>query len=129
MSSSRYRGLDASHILRTIQSVRRRIDSRFPQSGLGGVCGELQEVGEAAAEFTESLRKPIYPIRILSWLLISLILVLALAQFALLENLSFSFGSVGDLMEAIEAMLSVTSGLMGKIWQKIMILDRMVVEP
>jgi len=176
MSTSRYRGLDASHILKTIESVRRRIDARFPKSGLGGVCGELQEVGEAAAEFTDSLRRPIYPIRIISWFLIGLILILALAQFALLEDLSFSFGSVGDLMEAIEAMLSemvllgvavlflpttegrikrhrslkalrelrsiahvvigavneiegLTSGLMGKIWQKIMILDRMVVEP
>jgi hypothetical protein len=66
----------------------------------------LQEVGEAAAQFTASLRRPIYVIRVSAWLLIGLIIVLALAQFALLEDLSLSFESVGDLMEAIEAALS-----------------------
>jgi hypothetical protein len=106
MSSSRYRGLDASHILATIQSVKRRIDIRFPTSGLGRVCGELEEVGETAADFTSSLRRPIYPIRIVSWFLIGLIIVLSLAQFTLLDDLSLSFGTVGDLMEAIEAALS-----------------------
>jgi hypothetical protein len=106
MSPSRYRSLDASHILRTIRSIKRRIDVRFPTSGLGKVCGELEEVGEVAAEFTASLRRPIYPIRVLAWMLICLIIVLALAQFALLEDLSLTFASVGDLMEAIEAMLS-----------------------
>ncbi len=34
MSPSRYRGLDADHILATIRSVKRRIDNRFPTSGL-----------------------------------------------------------------------------------------------
>ncbi len=106
MSPSRYRGLDAGQILSTIRSLKRRIDVRFPESGLGKVCGELEEIGEAAARFTDSLRAPIYPIRILAWIFIGLIIVLALAQFALLEDLSFSFQSVGDLMEAIEAALS-----------------------
>lgn len=106
MTPTRYRGLDATQILRTIQSVKRRIDTRFPTSGLGMVCGELEEVAETAADFTDSLRRPIYPIRILAWLLIGLIIILAMAQFALLEDLSLTFASVGDLMEAIEAMLS-----------------------
>lgn len=69
--------------------MKRRIDKRFPTSGLGKVCGELEEVGEAAAELTDGFRRPIYPIRIASWALIGLIIVLALAQFALLEDLSF----------------------------------------
>ena len=106
MSSSRYRGLDAGQILRTIRSVKRRIDRRFPTSGLGMVCGELEEIGSTAAQFTGSLRRPIYPIRIAAWLLIGLIIALALGQFALLDDLSLSFASVGDLMEAIEAALS-----------------------
>lgn len=106
MTPSRYRGLNASQILNTIRSVKKRIDRRFPGSGLGKVCGELEEIGEVAAEFTHSLRRPYYPIRVVSWLLIFLIIVLALAQFALLEEMSLSFASVGDLMEAIEAALS-----------------------
>ena len=86
--------------------MRRRIDSRFPSSGLGKLCGELQEIGEGAAEFKTSLTRPIYPIRIASWSLITLIILLALAQFALLENPELSFATVGDLMEAMEAALS-----------------------
>jgi len=106
MTLSSYRRLDAGSILRTIQGVQRRIDTRFPESGIGKVCRELQEAGEAAAEVTKTLRRPIYPIRIVSWLLIGLIILLALGQFALLENPSITFQSVGDLMEAIEAALS-----------------------
>jgi len=106
VSTSLYRGLDASHISGTIKSVRRRIDVRFPGSGLGKLCGELEEVGDAAAEFKRSLTRPIYPIRIAAWSLIALIIILALAQFALLENPELSFATVGDLLEAMEAALS-----------------------
>jgi uncharacterized membrane protein len=112
MSPTRYRKLDAAHILNTIVSLKERIDSRFPGSGLGKVCGELKEVGEAAAAVTESFRRPIYPIRALSWLLIGLIVLLGLAPFAVLFSAEVwmdapgAFGGLGGMMEAIEATLN-----------------------
>ncbi|MFC1575905.1 hypothetical protein ACFL5A_04610 [Gemmatimonadota bacterium] len=106
MSTTRYRYLDAGHIVETVRSVKARIDNRFPESGLGRVCHELLETGEAAAELTTSLGRPIYAIRIFSWFLIALIILLALGQLALLGDLSLTFETVGDLVEAIEAMLN-----------------------
>jgi hypothetical protein len=112
MTPSRYRRLDATHIVGTIVSLKHRIDTRFPGSGLGQVCGELKEVGEAAASFNESLRRPIYPIRAISWLFIGLIVLFGLAPFAVLFSAEVwvdapgAFGGLGGMMEAIEAALS-----------------------
>ena len=113
MSPTRYRRLDANQIVATIRSLKTRIDSRFPGSGLGKVCGELLEIGEGAAEFIALLRRPIYPIRILSWLLIGLILLFGLAPFAVLLSPDTwahgwldAFGGLGGMIEAIEATLN-----------------------
>ena len=112
MSPTRYRRLDAAHILATIGSLKSRIDTRFPGSGLGQVCGELEEVGQAAAAFNKSLRRPIYPIRVVSWFFIGLIILFGLAPFAVLFNAEVwvdapgAFGGLGGMMEAIEATLS-----------------------
>ena len=112
MSTSRYRRLDARHIAATIASLKRRIDFRFPGSGLGHVCGELLEMGEAADAYVDSLRKPIYSIRAISWLCIGTIILLGLAPFAVLLNAEVwvdapgALGGLGGMMEAIEATLS-----------------------
>ena len=113
MSPTRYRKLDAGHIVSTIRSVKNRIDSRFPGAGLGKVCGELLEIGEAAEGFIQTLRRPIYPIRVLSWLLIGLIVLFGLAPFTILlspetwaEGWMDAFGGLGGMIEAIEATLN-----------------------
>jgi uncharacterized membrane protein len=105
--------LDSDHIVATIRSLKNRIDARFPGSGLGEVCGELLEIGQAAAGFIVSLRRPIYPIRILSWLLIGLIVFFGLAPFAVLLDPQVwatgwvdTFGGLGGMIEAIEATLN-----------------------
>jgi hypothetical protein len=113
MSPTRYRRLDAIQIVATIRSLKTRIDSRFPGSGLGKVCGELLEIGEGAAEFNLLLRRPIYPIRIASWLFIGLIVLFGLAPFAVLlspdtwaQGWLDVFGGLGGMIEAIEATLN-----------------------
>jgi hypothetical protein len=76
------------------------------------VCGELTEVGEAAADFTASLRRPIYSIRFLSWSLIGVLVLLAFAPFAVFFisstqlNGSQVAGDFASLMEGIEATLN-----------------------
>jgi len=113
MTPTRYRRLDADHIVATLASLRRRIERRFPGSGLGRVCGELLEIGEGAAASIAALRRPIYPIRILSWLFIGLIVFFGLAPFAVLlrpqtwtEGWLETFGGLGGMIEAIEATLN-----------------------
>jgi hypothetical protein len=112
MAATQYRRLDARHIVGTIGSLQKRIDTRFPDSGLGSVCRELGEVGEAASDFTENLRRPIYWIRVLSWLLIGLLLLLGLAPFVVLFSSSSGLSGpsvtadFGGFMEGIEASLN-----------------------
>ncbi len=107
MSPFRYRRLDAGHLVGTIRSLKRRIDARFPDSGLGRVCGELLEVGEGARAFTESLERPIYSIRLLSWLFIGLIVLIVVIPFLVFGfKLEIAFESLGDLAEGIEAGLN-----------------------
>ena len=113
MSPTRYRRLEPVAIVSTIRSVKNRIDGRFPDSGLGKVCGELLEIGEGAADFIVLLRRPIYPIRILSWLLIGLILLFGLAPFTVILSPTTwaagwvdAFGGLGGMIEAIEATLN-----------------------
>ena len=113
MSPQRYRRLDAAQIVSTIGSLRGRIEGRFPGAGLGKVCGELLDIGEEAPEFIFSLRRPIYPIRVVSWFLIGLIVLFGLAPFAVFMSPETwtggwldTFGGLGGMIEAIEATLN-----------------------
>ncbi len=91
--------------MKTIRSVLNRIRTRFPQSGLRRVCGELLEIGNQAEAFTASLKRPIYAIRAFSWLLIATLVMLAFAPFFLLD-VSLDLSNLGDLIQLIEASLN-----------------------
>jgi hypothetical protein len=111
MSPTRYRKLDSRQIVETLSSLRTRIDGRFPASGLGRVCEELLEIGQDAARFTDSQRRPIYPVRVVSWALIGFIILLAGLGVAAVVGLARSggsqaFGSLGEIVEAVEATLN-----------------------
>lgn len=104
MSPQHYRRLDAAQIVSTLRSLRGRIERRFPGAGLGGVCGELWDIAEEAPEFILSLT--------------SKIAALYLEGF----DDHVVIGAVNEIEE-------LAAGLSMKIWQKIMILDRVAVEP
>jgi hypothetical protein len=59
----RYRTLDAAHVVATIERLAKRIEERFPSSGLAGVARELLEVGREAAARSESIRRPHFGLR------------------------------------------------------------------
>lgn len=56
--------LDADQIVRTIDALGQRIEERFPQSGLGQVCGELLATARRGRERSEWIARPILPLRI-----------------------------------------------------------------
>jgi hypothetical protein len=71
---SRYSELRPTHILSTLDKLRMRIEERFPDSGLGKVAGELSEVATAVVQLVEQLPKPLWPIRIVTFLAIGLLM-------------------------------------------------------
>ncbi|MEA2988408.1 MAG: hypothetical protein QOG83_1119, partial [Alphaproteobacteria bacterium] len=53
-----YRTLDAAHIIETLRRLQRRIDERFPASGLAAVCRELVETAKTAQQRSQSIAAP-----------------------------------------------------------------------
>lgn len=70
---SRYSELRPTQILETLEKLRMRIEERFPASGLGKVAGELSEVAAAIVQLVEQLPRPLWPIRIVTFLAIGLL--------------------------------------------------------
>lgn len=68
------RHLDASHLIDTAAVLVRRIDERFPNSGLVRVATELHTVSQEAASFAAWLARPLYGLRIAVAFLVVLLL-------------------------------------------------------
>ncbi len=66
--------LDAGLLLTTVQTLRRRIEERFPGSGLYKVCGELVSVTESASEMCTSIARPLVWLRVVVGIVIALII-------------------------------------------------------
>jgi hypothetical protein len=56
--------LDADSVARTVALLRRRIDERFPDSGLGGVCRELDRITGQTRERAAWIATPILGLRV-----------------------------------------------------------------
>ena len=94
-----YRSLDAELIVQTCRSTHARVSDQFVGSGLSKVAGELLAVSEQAAALSAWLARPHVPLRALAWL------------------------GIGAILNEVE---NLTNGLSRKIWQKIMIFDRIL---
>ena len=102
-----YRSLNSEKIVDTIATLCRRIDERFPDSGLGRVCRELLTVARESQERSAWIAKPHRSLRIISWLFLIIMacgLVVVLANAAWPRN---GFDLVG-LVQVSEAGLNVT---------------------
>jgi hypothetical protein len=56
--------LDADEIVRTIDTLSRRIEERFPGAGLGRVCRELLTIARHARERAQWIARPILALRV-----------------------------------------------------------------
>jgi len=65
--------LDADKIVETVAALGRRIDERFPGSGLGGVCASLWRIARQAKERSEQIQRPIVLLRLGVMALLTLI--------------------------------------------------------
>jgi hypothetical protein len=96
------RSLDAARVAQTTEALCRRVETRFPGSGLSGVCRDLDEVARRNGEISTGIARPILPLRVGVGLLVVLILagigVTAFSLRPVVGPLSFS-----ELVQTLEA--------------------------
>ena len=66
----KYHALDPHEIVATTARLRDRIRERFPDANLGQVAGELLTIASAHAARSESIRKPNWALRLVSFALV-----------------------------------------------------------
>lgn len=94
--------LDADEIVRTIDTLSRRIEERFPGAGLGRVCRELLAIGRHARERAQWIAQPILVLRVITVGLAVLILAGLGLTFARLKPPAGGF-EVGQFIQVLEA--------------------------
>jgi hypothetical protein len=100
-----YRKLEASLIVETAARLRRRIQERFAESGLGNVAAELEGVTRETAELSRWLSTPDKPLRIAVGAVIA---VLVAVLVALVMQIPFS-GTGNDwsnTFQGLEALIN-----------------------
>ena len=98
----RYRQLDDSSIIRTLERLQTRIQERFPGSGLSGVAAELLAVGQETLDTVAYLKRPNWMIRVPAGL--ALLIMFGIPVVLLLKaNLPLQLVSLGDLVQLIDA--------------------------
>ena len=102
-----YRYLDAPKIIETIETLRTRIGERFPDSGLGQVCGDLLEVSKESQKRCEWIRSPQKGLRWGVGIIIA-ILVVGLIETLLQFDFSQTRFQLGDFVQMLEAGMNAT---------------------
>ena len=103
-SPSKFRRLDAQRIIETVQSLHRRIENRFPGSGLSNVVAELCQVSEETVARTQWIQRPHLPIRAaVSLLCVSIVALI----WSLLHHIRHvQFDDFGNTIQSVEASIS-----------------------
>ena len=104
-----YRELDPSKIIDTAARLRDRIRERFPQANLGNVADELLALARAHAERSAAMKRPHWPLRMTSWLL----LLCGIGCIALLLVMAWPEITAGrwDLQDKVQSIESGTQML------------------
>ncbi len=94
--------LDTERIDQTISRLLKRIDERFPQPGLGKIATCFYEFNNHCAENIEWISRPIYWIRIITYLFIGLAVIGLIYSLTLLKfDVAPTFTSVAAVLEAV----------------------------
>jgi hypothetical protein len=102
-----YRSLDSEKIVDTIGTLHRRINERFPDSGLGKVCLELLTIAGESQERSAWIAKPQRSLRIITWLLL---IIMAGGLAVVLTHAGWPRGGfeLVGLVQGLEAGLNIT---------------------
>ena len=69
--------LDAEKVAATVHHLNRRINDRFPNSGLCGVCDQLERIADSTRERIREIQEPIVWAKLAFWFLIVTVFVLS----------------------------------------------------
>jgi hypothetical protein len=94
--------LDAGMIVATVQTLRQRIMERFPGSGLGRLADELLRIAEATNQQLLWVARPNVPLRLASWLVGGLLVLLTAGLVLRLEVRTGAI-TISELLQASEA--------------------------
>ena len=100
-----YLTLDPQKIIETVEALQRRIEERFPGSGLGRVAGELASVANQAAERSLEIWKPNLLLRGVA-LLLCFGFVAILAGSLASMRLRPEDPTLSDLIQDIDALIA-----------------------
>jgi len=100
---SNYSYLQGDKILMTLQRLHRRIEERFPSSGLGSVCNEaIDSAGEVEA-MLQRVERPVWLLRIAAWIVMIFLIVVMIMLIGYMMQLSAGITSWVDLLQTSEA--------------------------
>ncbi len=97
--------LELSQVQETLRRLQRRIEERFPDSGLSRVAGDLCRIADETGPVLDEMRQPKWIVRGLVVLAVLLLLVLAGGLFAVLSSMSVDVDGLGAMLQAVESAL------------------------
>jgi hypothetical protein len=100
-----YRKLNLNKTIETIDLLRKRIEDRFPDSGLSKVCGELKEIAVESSAKIAFISKPIIWLRLAFGALIIIGLSTLVYSLSLLK-ISMDEIQLVDLVQGAEASVN-----------------------
>jgi len=103
-TTSNYRRLDSDRIVETVQILLRRIEGRFPGSGLSNVVAEVLRVSEETVGRIRWIQKPHLPLRCAA--LVLSLAIIALVLLMLVRIPQFQFNDYTNFIQALEASIS-----------------------
>jgi hypothetical protein len=112
-----YTELKLDLVLSTLETLQRRIEERFPGSGLGQIASDLRRLGLEIGGVVEKLRRPDVLLR--AGVAVSMVLVLSLAAapFFIMRRMPFELlGGMGALVQAVEAATQDVIFLAIAVW-------------
>jgi len=94
--------LEAERIIETVGALRRRIEERFPGSGLGNLGESLQGIAVNTIQRLKEMARPILPLR--AAIAVAILLLVSL-PIGLIATADFPAGppSIWELLQALEA--------------------------
>jgi hypothetical protein len=110
-----YRILDVQKVLETIHHLRLRIEDRFPESGLGLVCAELEDLAEETRQKIQWIATPKLWIRLGVGSIIVMMVVILIYTISTFKVASGTF-TVGDLVQISEAGINDIVLIGAAVW-------------
>jgi hypothetical protein len=109
--------LNAILLIAACERLRLRIESRFPDTGLSRVGGNLVDIAKRTEERIRRLNEPNWPIRSISIMpMVLLAVAVGFAAFHIPWRNAFNGGDTAEMLQGIDALASLIVLLSGAIW-------------